>query len=54
MTGFCTELEAKSTEAANEVVRLLLANKKHLKKNNPGVLTYRISQFKQYVMIFDE
>ncbi|KAG8893215.1 hypothetical protein FRC01_013723, partial [Tulasnella sp. 417] len=47
-------LEAISKEAADELADLLLAIKKDLGENEPGCLTYRVCQFENMLMIFEE
>ncbi|KAG8971896.1 hypothetical protein FRC05_010565 [Tulasnella sp. 425] len=50
----CARLDAVSVDAANEIAELLLEIKSSLEEKEPGCLTYRICQFENKLVIFEE
>ncbi|KIO21877.1 hypothetical protein M407DRAFT_28514 [Tulasnella calospora MUT 4182] len=50
----CARLETISKDAADELAEFLLAIKRDLGEKEPGCLTYRVCQFENMLMIFEE
>ncbi|KIO22386.1 hypothetical protein M407DRAFT_245192 [Tulasnella calospora MUT 4182] len=47
-------IEAVSVNAADQLAQLILAVKKNVEEAEPDCLTYRLSQFENKLMVFEE
>ncbi|KAG8981571.1 hypothetical protein FRB90_007154, partial [Tulasnella sp. 427] len=47
-------IEAASIDAANELAQLIIAVKKNVEESEPDCLTYRVTQFENKLMVFEE
>ncbi|KAG8898927.1 hypothetical protein FRC00_002130, partial [Tulasnella sp. 408] len=52
--SLATGIEAKSIDAANQLTKHLLAKKGTAKTSDPGILSFRIYQFEEKLMLIEE